>query len=340
MFIRTKPINNSSRKRVQICESIRIGDKVKQKVVKHVGISENDSHLDELKKLAEVLKNQIKQERHGPIFFDLPEQAPASIEPAEAPQTKTQEKTLVNIETLKEESRVVDGFHDVFGTLFNQIGFKNILKGSYRDNLRDVVLARIAHLASKHATQSILAADFGKEIPLDRIYRMMDALVEQKGLVQKTVFLATEQLCYGKVDVLLFDFTTLYFESVSDDELRSFGYSKDQKFHSTQVVLALATASNGLPIGYQLFPGNTAEVSTLVASLEEWKKVLPIGEVRLVADRAMMSEKNLKHLEENGIQYVVAAKLKKQPKPRGTRFCLARPTRPVWYWMRRWKVGV
>ena len=144
---------------------------------------------------------------------------------------------------------------------------------------------------------------------------MMDALVAQKEKVQKTVFLATEQLCFGKVDIVLFDVTTLYFESTVEDELRAFGYSKDQKFHSTQVVLALATAPNGLPIGYHLFPGNTADVSTLLASLENWQKVVPIGRVRFVADRAMMSEKNLQSLEEAGIEYVVAAKLKKQPKP-------------------------
>ena len=104
--------------------------------------------------------------------------------------------------------------------------------------MRDVVLARIACPVSKAETQQILAADFGREIDLDRIYRMMDALVAQKEKVQKTVFLATEQLCFGKVDIVLFDVTTLYFESTVEDELRAFGYSKDQKFHSTQVVLA------------------------------------------------------------------------------------------------------
>jgi transposase len=81
-----------------------------------------------------------------------------------------------------------------------------------------------------------------------------------------------------------------------------------------QVVLALATASNGLPIGYQLFRGNTAEVSTLLSCIDNWRKILPIGEIKIVADRAMMSEKNLQALEELNIGYVVAAKLKKLPK--------------------------
>lgn len=319
MFIRTKPVANSSRKRVQICASQRVGDKVKQKVIKHVGIADNDSHLDELKKLAEVLLKKLKKDKEGPTLFDL-------LDPTEEPLTTTTEKlqlapqpqaeppvSLVAIETMREERRVVDGFHEVFGALFNQLGFNAILKGKHKDVLRDVILARIAHPASKAATQQILAADFGREVELDRIYRMMDALLEQKEEAQKTVFFATEQCCFGKIDLMLFDVTTLYFESTDDDELRQFGYSKDQKFHTTQIVLALATASNGLPIGYRLFPGSTADVSTLITAIQEWKTIIPVGEVRLVADRAMMTEKNLQFLEEQKIQYVVAAKLRKQP---------------------------
>ena len=82
------------------------------------------------------------------------------------------------------------------------------------------------------------------------------------------------------------------------------------QFHTTQVVFALATTKEGLPVGYQLFPGDTAEVSTLIASLEAWRKVIPFERVIFVADRAMMSESNLTLLEEAEIQYVVAAKLK------------------------------
>ena len=317
MFIRVKPIVNSSRKRVQICSSRREGNKVKQKVIRHVGIADNDSHLDELRRLAEVLRTKLEKEKTGPTLFDLFEYEKQPVIAAEKPQALPQIKTdpqgsLVAIESMKEERRVVDGFHEVFGTLFNQLGFQSILKGKQKDVLRDVVLARVAHPASKAATQQILAADFGREIDLDRIYRMMDALLEQKEEVQKTVFFATEQCCFGKIDLMLFDVTTLYFESTEDDELRQFGYSKDQKFHTTQVVLALATASNGLPIGYRLFPGNTADVSTLITAIQEWKKIIPIGEVRIVADRAMMTEKNLHFLEEQNIQYVVAAKLRKQ----------------------------
>jgi transposase len=76
------------------------------------------------------------------------------------------------------------------------------------------------------------------------------------------------------------------------------------------VVLALATNIDGLPIGYELFEGNKAEVKTLVLSIEEWKTKFAIGEVTFIGDRAMFCEENLKLLEEKQYNYVIAAKLK------------------------------
>jgi len=111
--------------------------------------------------------------------------------------------------------------------------------------------------------------------------------------------------------MMLFDVTTLYFESVEVDELRAFGYSKDQKYHCTQVVLALATNEDGLPIGYELFAGNTAEVKTLLECMQSWQKSLPAEQVSFVADRALCSDKNLSALEAAPWKYVVATPLRR-----------------------------
>ena len=89
--------------------------------------------------------------------------------------------------------------------------------------------------------------------------------------MKRIVLEATVSLTGAAVQVMLFDVTTLYFESVDADELRAFGYSKDQKYHCTQVVLALATDEDGLPIGYELFPGNTAEVKPLLECMKSWQ---------------------------------------------------------------------
>jgi hypothetical protein len=98
------------------------------------------------------------------------------------------------------------------------------------------------------------------------------------------------------------------------DELRAFGYSKDQKYHCTQVVLALATNETGLPIGYELFAGNMAEVRTLVTCIETWKPRLNAQRVTFVADRALCSRGNLDMLEAGGWGYVVAMPLQRSLK--------------------------
>lgn len=110
---------------------------------------------------------------------------------------------------------------------------------------------------------------------------------------------------------MFFGVITLYFETCEVDEWRNFGYSKDCKFNTTQVVLALVTTKTGLPIGYKLFPGNTAEIIIFIECVKKWKAQLQIDEVNFVADRGMMSSANLEILENNNMNFVVACPLKK-----------------------------
>ena len=141
------------------------------------------------------------------------------------------ESLTVDLRQLREKQRLVEGFYDVFGRLFRQFGFHHLLSKNQNEILKDILLARIAMPASKLRTQGMLSTDFGRDIPLERIYRMMDALILQKEDVQRRVFAVTEGLCFQEANLLLFDVTTLYFESTDADELRNFGFSKDQKFH-------------------------------------------------------------------------------------------------------------
>jgi len=317
MFIRLKK-SSSGKTKVQLCEAIREGKKVRQVIIRHIGVAQDKKHLEELKRLALVLKAKIKDEREGPFLFAMDqiekkEKCHEICEIKKNEEPKKEEKQLVDLNNLTEETRAVEGFHDIFGPIFDSLGFNAILPKKKSEVLKHLVLARIANPASKHRTQSILTADFGIEIHIDRIYRMLDSLIQNRVAFENKVFQATQQLCFAKINMILFDVTTLYFESFDEDDLRKFGYSKDQKFNMTQVVLALATTEDGLPVGYKTFPGNTADVSTLQKALKQWREELPIGEIQIIGDAAMMSESNLQALEEAKIKYVIAAKLKKLP---------------------------
>jgi hypothetical protein len=337
MFVRVKSTPNSPRRSVQIVESRRRGDKIQQVIVRHIGIALDEAEEQELRRLAQVVIVRMEQEAAHTLPLFAPEDVVTGVSPRSKKRGKQRPIEEVLLADVVEEDRVVEGVHDVFGKLFEELDFNRIVDGKHSDVLKSVVLARVAQPSSKHRTAALLERDFGIKLPLDRIYRMMDALFENQGRAQDTVQAATLSLFPGKVDMILFDVTTLYFESVVEDDVRKFGYSKDQKYHCVQVVLALATTRRekmpeghwrrevshrrmgptpeGLPVGYRLFAGNTAETKTLIASLESWKTKVQIGRVTLVADRAMMSESNLLALQEAGIEYVVGASLRKMKAP-------------------------
>lgn len=328
MFVRVKTTPNSPRKAVQICESQRAGEKVRQTIVRHIGIATDDQELAALLELAEVIRIKLETERSSTLPLFAPEELAKMVTkpvvkrgPKKKPPLAIEEVRLNNLE---EETRVIEGICEVFGPLYQELGFAKILSNkSQRDILSATVLARVADPQSKHRTAALLEEDFAIRIPLDRIYRMMDAVYDRRDQIQMTVRGATHALFPGKIDVVFFDVTTLYFESVTADSLREFGYSKDQKFHMVQVVLALATTEQGLPIGYKLFSGETAEIKTLIECVQGWRQLMVIDKVVFVADRGMMSEANLRALEGlpegessplPAIEYVVGASLRKQKK--------------------------
>jgi len=325
MFVRTKTTPNSPRKSVQIVENERdpATGKVKQRILRHVGVAFDEIEEEKLKKLALELIAKIEWDRLKNSaqlqLLDLPpekeiEKSIASKKRGRKPKKRIEEILPINevsLDMVKEEARIIDGVHEVGGYLYDFLGFNNLLsKTRYNEILRDLVLCRISHPNSKHATSRLLHRYYDKEHDLDAIYRTMDQVYARIPDIKTAVFTSTASLFANKVDVLLFDVTTLYFESVETDELRKFGYSKDFRFNTTQVVLALATNSDGLPIGYELFEGNKAEVKTLLAAIDGWQSLFAIDKVCFIGDRAMFSEDNLSTLEARGYKYIVAAKLR------------------------------
>ena len=325
MYIRVTGTPNSPRRAVKVVESIRDGYTVRQVIVKHIGIVSDESQLEKLKQLGQeyIAQEQLRREAvsgQQDLFDETLKERLEAIQSqptkkrGRKPLTKLEDLTdddTVIIKNLVEEQRIVDGLHDIGGHIFSQLGYDKILPGKKNvELLRDIVLMRIANPGSKFKAQRLLANRFARTHDLDAIYRMMDKLFPKIGEIKAKTFQRAQQLIPESIDILFFDCTTLYFESTDTDDLRRFGYSKDHRFNTTQVVLALATNSDGLPLGYELFEGNKAEVGTLLACLDSWKKQFNLGSVCFVADRAMMSEANLSTLDSQGYQYVVAAKIR------------------------------
>lgn len=325
MFVRTKTTPNSPRKSIQICENKRNENgKVQQKILRHIGIANNEWEEKKLKDYAqEVMENILierEKEKKQLSLFERSQQDMRDriMHRAGRPRRKSLENILppsqVLLSDIEEESRFIEGVHDIGGSMFDELYGELLNEKRARDVLRDVVLTRLVFPCSKRSTQRKLANNFGRTHSLERIYQMMDKVFPTIGKMKELTFKKTQSLFPDGVDLLLFDVTTLYFESTEVDELRNFGYSKDHRFNTTQLVLALATNQDGLPVGYELFEGNKAEVATLLIAIESWKTFFPIASVCFVGDRAMFTKANLALLEEHRCHYIIAAKLKMLPK--------------------------
>lgn len=312
--------NSTGKTYVRIMESVRKGEKVFQKTLMSLGWCKDDEALDALKQTAQKMVVKLSNDRK-PSLPGLAEIVYGKEPDKKTPSRRKQAAALPGLFHTKEQKRVIHGIGGVCGVIYEQMGFHTIIQETYKDRqwneyLKACVLSRVAHPQSKRKTVETLELDYNQKIPLEKVYRMMDRLYANKGRVKSLVAQNTLSLFKQEVDILFFDVTTLYFESFTPDELRRFGFSKDQKFRETQVVLALVTNFEGHPLSYELFPGNTSEGSTLISAVESLRKSFNIHKVVLVADRAMFSRKNLKFMEESGFQYVVAARLKSFPKER------------------------
>ena len=327
MFVRVKSTPNSPRRSVQIVESIRKGNKVSQKIIRHVGIAFNEKEEQQLRDMATDSIALLKQERlaadkQGRLFPDpsLEElRGSVGLKKRGRPRRKTLDQILpthqVSLDDIAEEARVVEGVHEVAGSLYDQL-YQGLFKSKKANTLvKDLVLARLVEPVSKRRTQHRLHQQFAIHHELDAIYRVMDNVYDQIDTIKRLTFEKTQALFPQGVDLLLFDVTTLYFESIHTDSLRAYGYSKDHRFNTTQLVLALATNTEGLPVGYELFEGNKAEVSTLIEAIESWNQLFSVGQVCFVGDRAMMSKANIQLLESKGYHYIIACKLRSLPKP-------------------------
>ena len=135
----------------------------------------------------------------------------------------------------EETARVVDNMDAVLlnGTqlllnqVYDRIGFSRIPD----EILRHLVIARVSQPRSKLATVAYLKSYYDEDTDLNHIYRYMDKLYNtQKELVQQISVEHTRKILGGKIGLMFYDVTTLYFETSKTDVLREPGFSKDGEF--------------------------------------------------------------------------------------------------------------
>jgi hypothetical protein len=165
----------------------------------------------------------------------------------------------------------------------------------------------------------------GGELSLHHLYRAMawlgEVLPEQQGgatpftprttkdLIEEELFAQRRDLFSG-LDLVFFDTTSIYFEGEGGETIGQRGHSKDHRPDLKQMVVGVVLDQNGNPVCSELWPGNTADVKSLVPVVERLKTRFRIGSVCIVADRGMISAETLAEVAKREWKYILGVRMR------------------------------
>lgn len=175
--------------------------------------------------------------------------------------------------------------------------------------LLDLVLMRVVDPGSKRESVQKLTQWFGISYDLTRVYKQLIRIAAKKTAVEALLVTFAQQELHADFSFVLYDVTTLYFESFTPEELKQCGLSKDNKSQQPQIVVGLLVTSDGFPLTYDLFAGNTFEGHTMIPVVTGLVTRYHLKNLTVVADAAMLSQKNIDALVAAGISYIVGARL-------------------------------
>ncbi len=165
---------------------------------------------------------------------------------------------------------------------------------------------RIAeHLYERSAMPDLLGVA-AEKINDDRLYRALDELLPHKADLEKHLKNRLGELFNLAYDLLLYDVTSTYFEGQClGNEQAKRGYSRDNRGDCKQVCIALVVSRDGMPVGYELFAGNKADVTTVQEIVTTMESRYGTADRIWVMDRGMVSAANIEFLKEGNRRYIM-----------------------------------
>jgi len=161
------------------------------------------------------------------------------------------------------------------------------------------------HWYARTALEDLLGVS-AEKIHTDRLYGGLDGLIEQKDTIEKHLKGRLGDLFDLKYELLLYDVTSTYFEGLcAANPMARRGYSRDSRPDCLQVCIGLVVTEDGMPLGHEVFDGNTHDSKTLETIVEAMEAKYGRAQRIWVVDRGMVSEANLKFLRERGGSYLV-----------------------------------
>jgi hypothetical protein len=145
-----------------------------------------------------------------------------------------------------------------------------------------------------------------EKIDDDRLYRALDRLLPHKAALETHLKQRLGQLFDLEYDLLLYDVTSTYFEGLAKgNSLAQYGYSRDNRPDCKQACIALVVSRCGFPLGYEVFAGNRADVTTVEEIVETMEARYGRADRIWVMDRGMVCENNMEYLKQGCRRYIV-----------------------------------
>jgi transposase len=190
--------------------------------------------------------------------------------------------------------------------IYHKFNFQNHVTGLFKD----LVIARILEPKSKRDSLEFLQTFLNITHSENVLYKMIAKYdnATKNNLEKEIVKIAKGDFSFD-FSFVLYDVTTLYFESFKSDAFKRPGFSKDHKHNQPQIVIGLIVTKDGFPISYEVFKGNTFEGNTFLPCILDFKKKHNVNQITVVADSAMISRLNVDTLLESGLNYIIASRL-------------------------------
>jgi len=306
MFIREKRIGAYTY--VYLVEAVREDGKPKQRIIRNLGRKEDVEAAGDLDRLA---RSAARLSQRSMVL--------SLIEGGSAPDVVCR--------------RV--GAPLLFERLWQESGCRAVVEGLLAGRRFEFAVERAVFLTALHrlmVSGSDRACEHWREdyridgvtdLELHQLYRAMSWLGEElpeseqahctlaprctKDLIEEKLFERRPDL-FSELSVVFMDTTTLYFEGRGGDTLEEKGKSKDYRPHLNQMVLGIIMDQSGRPVCSQMWPGNTADVTTLLAVVDRLRQRFAIGRVCVVADRGMISDATIAGLEERKLEYILGVR--------------------------------
>src|SRR6478736_2298146 len=310
MFFRSKPVG--SYRYLQIVHSVREGKKARQQVIATLGRLEL---LEASGQLERLMRSGL---RHCESFALIDAHAAGEIQP-------------VAIRRI--------GPDLVFARLWKESGIAEVLGSVLKARQYESDLERAIYLTVLHrlfASGSDRAAERWREdylipgtegLELHHLYRAMAFLGEAieelekptgalrctKDLIEEALFERRRDL-FTEVELVFFDTTSLYFEGRGGESIGQRGHNKDHRPDLKQMVVGMAVDVEGRPICCEMWPGNTADVTTFLPIVKRMRERFRIREITVVADRGMVSQATLDGFENSDppVRYIVGVRMRRQ----------------------------